>query len=192
MHTCIIIDSMQEPRTYRDVLEKFKKAPTFIQEYFKYLPDLVANFPWDVSIGYLFTRIEYAKHMTIYCGILKLHSADSTLTWKAIENLQMTREQFINLFKIVFRQPIESSILKKLRDSENVRDMVVHGKNPHDSKIRKAMVDAIDFCIQFNDYVYKRAGFRPMAKLVGFKGRKKSLDKSTTRWLLKGMGFNLS
>ena len=183
---------MPEPRTYRDVLKKYEQAPAFIQDYFKHLPGLVKNYPWNVSIGYVFTRIEYTKHMTIYCGILKLHGADSTLTWNALKRIYMSREKFIELFNTVYGQQIESSILKKLQDSEKVRDEIVHGKYPKDAKIRKTMVDIIEFCIQFNDFVESIAGFKPMSDLRGFKGRGQPLDKSTTRWLLKGMGFILS
>lgn len=104
----------------------------------------------------------------------------------------MGRDQFKDLFKTVFGKPIKSSLKNKLDYSESIRDKVVHGKNPKDAEIRKGVAETFEFCQQFNKYVYTIAGFNPMSKLSGFKGRTQSLDQSTTRWLLKGMGFNIS
>ena len=43
-----------------------------------------------------------------------------------------------------------------------------------------------------NDWVYQAAGVRPFGDKRGFKGRAEALDKSTTRWILKGMGLPAS
>ena len=66
---------MSTPRT-RGILRKFEALPDEIKVYFKHLPRLAEEFPWDVSIGYLFSLVELAHNMTIYCGVVKLHRVD--------------------------------------------------------------------------------------------------------------------
>lgn len=183
---------MTIPRTWKGVAKQFNQSTSDIQAYFDHLPSLLEKYPWDVSLAYVFTRIELVKHMTIYCGIVKLHRADADLVWKTLEGEHMSRKQFKVFFQTVFGKPIKATVLKRLEQAENVRDRVVHGKEPRDNEIRKAMVDIIDFAEQFNEFVESLAGFRPFGDLRGFKGRAQPLDKATTRWLLKGMGFTLA
>ncbi len=183
---------MAIPRTWKGVVQQFNQADSDIQAYFPHLPSLIEQYPWDVSLAYAFTRIELMKHMTIYCGIVKLYRADGDVAWKALEGEHISRKQFKALFEKVFGQPIKDSVLQKLEEAEKVRDKVIHGKQPNDSTIRKAMIDIIDFAERFNKFVDSIAGFRPFGNLRGFKGRARPLDKSATRWLLKGMGLSLS
>jgi hypothetical protein len=55
---------------------------------------------------------------------------------------------------------------------------------------RKAALDLIHYAEMFNNKMQEIAGFRPFGSLQGFKGRGQSLDKSTSRWVLKGIGFS--
>lgn len=51
-------------------------------------------------------------------------------------------------------------------------------------------MDILDYATGFNDFVYGIAGLRPFGQLKGFKGRAASLEKSTSRWVLRGVGFD--
>ena len=176
-------------KTYKGVISHFKNAPDQIQAYFPEFVELVEKYPWQVSVSYIFSKIEYVKRITIYCGIVKLHWCESSLAWKMITEEHMSRGRFKELFKIVFGKDIPKDLLSKLEAGENVRDQIAHGKEWKGAEVRNGLVNTIDFLIEFNEYVYKLAEFKPFGSLKGFKGRAEPLEKSTTRWVLKGMGI---
>jgi hypothetical protein len=82
---------MNAPANYLQVLNHFKAKPQEVREYFPSFERLVENYPWDVSVSYVFSRIEAAKHSTIYCGIVKLHWAESKMTREMIDKDHMSR-----------------------------------------------------------------------------------------------------
>jgi hypothetical protein len=180
---------MAKPANYKQVLNHFRATPKQVQDYFPSFPELVENYSWDVSISYVFSRVEAAKHSTIYCGIMKLHWTNSALTRELVDKDHMSRGRFRELFKTVFGKPIEKALLDKLSGAEAVRDKIAHGKNWTAAEARTALTDVFDFATGFNDFVQATTGFKPFGDLRGFKGRKESLSKETTRWVLRGMGI---
>lgn len=176
------------PASYKQVLAHFEKKSDTIQEYFPSFPALVASFPWDVSVTYVFSRMEAVKHSVIYCGIVKLHWTDSKLTKELVDKDHMSRARFRELFKIVYGKPIEERLLAKLAEAEKVRDRISHGKQWSAAEARKALIEVFDFAEEFDDFVLSNGGFRPFGDLRGFKGAKAPLPRETTRWVLKGMG----
>ena len=176
-------------KTYKGVLSHFTKASKDVRDYFPDFPDLVEKYTWEVSVSYLFSRIEQAKHMTIYCGIVKKHWCNSEITRQLVNEEHMSRGRFKELFKTVFGKNIPKLILEKLEAGESMRDKIAHGKSWTQKEVREGLVSAIDFATKFNDFVQTEAGFRPFGDLRGFKGRAESLPKPTTRWVLQGMGI---
>ena len=177
-------------KTYKGVISHFNAAPNDVKEYFPDFVELVEKYPWEVSVSYFFSRVEQAKHMTIYCGVVKKHWCDSALTKQMVNEEHMSRGRFKELFKTVFGKNISKPILEKLELGESMRDKIAHGKAWTQKEVREGLVNSIDFAIEFNDFVQATAGFRPFGNLKGFKGRAESLPKSTTRWVLQGMGIN--
>jgi hypothetical protein len=180
---------MNTPANYLQVITHFQSKPKEIREYFPSFEDLVKGYPWDVSVSYVFSRIEAVKHITIYCGIVKLHWTDSTLTWDLINKDHMSRRRFHDLFETVFNTPIQKHLIDQLAEAEKIRDQIVHGKQWQDKDARKALKDVFDFADDFNNFVQDTAGFKPFGYLRGFKGRAESLSKETTHWVLRGMGI---
>lgn len=180
---------MANPANYKQVLAHFENKPIEIRDYFPAFSDLIQHYALDVSVSYVFSRIEAAKHMTIYCGIVKLHWTDSELTRELVDKDHMSRSRFREMFKVVFGKPIEPGLLKKLGEAEAIRDKIAHGKQWVDNQARTALTDIFDFAEGLNAFTGNLAGFKPFGDLRGFKGRKESLPKETTRWVLKGMGI---
>lgn len=183
---------MQVPKTWKGVLNSFRQAPQEIQDYFPSLPGLLNSFPWDVCLAYMFARLELAHNMAIYCGVVKLHRAEISLAWKAVENQHMTRKDFRQFFTVVMGKPISKLTYAKLEKAEKIRDKVLHGKVATPAQMREAAVNVLSYAEDLNQFVSGLAGFQPFDDLRGFKGRAQSLDVATTRWLLKGMGFSIS
>lgn len=182
---------MTTPGNWPGVVKRFKKAPKEVQEYFEYLPRLAEQFPGQVILPYLFSRIEYGHNMTIYCGVVRLHHAEATLAWNVITEQYMTREFFRQLFATVFDKPIDKAVYNKLEVAQRIRNKIMHGQPVTEKETRMAVISVLEYAERFNDFVSKLADFKAFGKYTGFKGRAKSLDKSTTRWILKGMGFSV-
>ncbi|NZA03056.1 hypothetical protein H0I39_17405 [Ottowia beijingensis] len=84
---------------------------------------------------------------------------------------------------------MNDSTSEKIKKAERVRDRVIHGKQVSDPDMRQAIIDVIEYAKALNKDLKAAAGFEPFGDLRGFKGRAQSLEKSTTIWLLKGLGF---
>ena len=181
---------MGAPATYRGVINHYKKCPQEIQDYFSAFPKLAEEHDWEVSLSYQFGLVERAHNMALYCGVVKLHQVDAGLARQAIEAQHITREYFRELFKTIFGKHVRKPIAEKLNSASSIRDKVLHGKTANPSEMRHAVVDVLNYATEFNDFVHSIGGFRPFGPLSGFKGRAKPLPKSTSRWVLKGVGFN--
>jgi len=67
----------------------------------------------------------------------------------------------------------------------------MHGKSVIAVDLRKAISSIFDYAEALDSEVQKLSGVRPFGDLRGFKGRSQPLDKTTSKWLLKGLGFSL-
>ncbi len=184
---------MPNPFPNRNSLQRhFESLPAAIQPHFEHFPALIqSEFPLEVCLAYLFFRVELAHRDTLYCGVVKLHHADSPMARRIIQNQHLTRDSFKTLFESLFGQPVKPSAAEKIRDAESIRDKVMHGSEPTEAKMRQAIVDVLDYTKEFNDHVFSLSGFFPFGDLRGFHGRGERLSKHTTRLVLKGLGFNL-
>jgi hypothetical protein len=104
-----------------------------------------------------------------------------------LDSLHITRDSFLKHYETVFGQAMPAPTVAKLKFAERVRDKTVHGKTVSDADFRQAIVDVIDYAASFNTHVDSRAGFEPFGDMRGFKGAGQPLEKTTTRWLLKGL-----
>ena len=182
---------MTAPKSKKGIIKQFQAASVEVQEYFEHLPRLVKEFPLDVGLAHLFAKVELAHNVSLYCGVVKLHRANYKVAWQVMNTHHMTRKAFRERFETVLGEKIPENIEKPLRTAERIRDQVMHGKEATDAKKREAIGKVIQYADLFNQLVKRLAGFMPFGgELRGFKGRAGSLDESTTRWLLKGMGFS--
>ena len=101
----------------------------------------------------------------------------------------MTRSGFRDLYATIFGKSLKKATADKIAEAEKVRDRILHGKKVSEADKRKAVVEILEYAEAFNAEVQGLAGFKPFGSLQGFKGRAESLDKSTSRWILKGIGL---
>jgi len=177
------------PRT-AGILKAFGNLPDPLREYLVHFPKLAEDFPWEVALSYLFAQVELAHNMTIYCGVVKCHRVDSELARKAINDHHMTRPRFRELYAIIInKKGIQADTTKRAVFAEGVRDRILHGKTVKDEEKRAAIISTLDYANLLNEQIFADANFRPFGKLQGFKGRGTPLDKSTSRWVLMGIGL---
>ena len=93
---------------------------------------------------------------------------------------------------MILGKPLKDNVVDKIAEAEKVRDLILHGKQVSEVDKRKALVDVLEFAKSFNAEVSHIAGFKHFGSLKGFKGRARPLDKSTSRWVLKGIGLTTS
>ena len=179
-------------RSKKGLINYYYSAEPNVQTFFEHLPSLIEAYPLEVALSYVFLRLELAQNLAIYCGIVKQHRADADLAWAAVNNQHMTREGFQEMFKVVFGKAVPRGSSARLKAAEGVRDKVVHGKAVTDADKRNAIANVLDYAAAFSARVNEIARFDPVGSLRGFKGRRSALDKATTRWILKGMGFHAS
>ncbi len=178
------------PGNWRGVVNKYKGCSEEVQSYFANIPSLVESYDWETSLGFMFIRVEKAHNRMLYCGATKLHRANTEVARNLVDEHHITRKEFRRLFKNVFGKPIDKQLVGLLNEAETVRDKVVHGKRTGVAEQRKAIVRVLEYAEGMNSFVSEISGFKPFTNdLRGFKGRGGALDKSTTRWLMKGLGF---
>jgi hypothetical protein len=175
--------------SYKAVLKHYASVPADVQKYFSQLPPLIQNFNWDVCIAYQFIGVETAQNRILYGGVVKLHRADAYVADSMLYSLHVTRASFLELVANIFGKPLPDAVANKLKFAEGVRDKTVHGKGIAEAEARQALVDVLDYATEMNKFIEGIAGFRPFGDMRGFKGAAQPLEKSTTHWLLKGLGF---
>jgi len=174
------------------IISRYDRLPDEIRSYFTHFPTIAEKFPWDVSISYLFSLVELAHNMTIYCGVVKLHKVNSDLARKAVDEHHMTRGEFKILYKTIFSKDLKQTIAARVAEAEKTRDRILHGKRVSEADKRKAVVGILEYAEALNKEMYEIAGFKPFGPLKGFKGRATPLDRSTSRFVLKGVGLTTS
>src|SRR5258706_6188348 len=153
------------------LLRHFQGLPAEIQPHFEHFAALIqSEFPLEVCLAYLFFRVELAYRDTLYCGVVKLHHAESSMARRIIQNQHLKRESFKELFESLFGQPLKPPIAAKIKDAESTRDKVMHGSEPTEAAMRQAIVDVLDYARDYNDFVKSLAGFPPFGDLRGFHG----------------------
>ena len=183
---------MNVPATWRGVRKRLLEAPEDVQWYFQPVGELIENYPWEVSLSYMFARLERAHLMALYCGVVKLHGVDSKLAREGVNAFENRPEAFRTLYKDIFGKNIPKGLVATLERAQNVRNNILHGKDVTQEDFRKAIISVIEYAGEFNERCYELGGFRPFGRLQGFRGAGASLDKSTSRWVLKGIGLPLS
>lgn len=180
---------MEKVKSKPGLIKEYQSSAPDIQKYFEHLRRLIENFPIDVALTYAFARVEWAHTRVLYCGIAKLHRAQADLTYRAVREHYMSRKEFRSKYKTVYGKPIPDSTCLLLTKAEAVRDRAIHGKNPSDDEIRNAIAHILRYAKAMNECTVSNGGPAPFGDLRGFKGAAQALEKETTRWVLKGMGF---
>ncbi len=183
---------MSNAPSCKAITKKYNSCQSEIQAYFLHLPSLIQDYPLEVTLAYLFLRTELAQNRILYCGVVKLHHADTEIASRGLDAQHLTRDGFLELYSKIFGEKLPVPISEKIKAAEKIRDKVIHGKSVTVAKLREAVWDVLDYAEHMNSHVQSKAGFQPFGDLRGFKGRGNPLDKNTSRWLLKGIGFAIA
>lgn len=171
----------------------FASCSDDVRGYFEHIPRLLDEFPMDVCLSYVFARLELGQNMALYCGAVRIHRADGEVAKNAISTHHMTRDGFVGLYKTVFDVDLPKAAHTDLKKAEETRDRIMHGKGADDGAIRNAIAQVLEYAEEVNKQLGTKHGFKPFGRLQGFAGGKGArLDKQTSRFVLKGMGFSIA
>ena len=163
-----------------------------VQNYFEHIPKLLDEFPMEVCLAYVFSRLELGQKMALYCGAVKIHRVDSGLARKAVERQHMTRKRFVEFYKTVFNLDLPNAAQEDLKRTEKTRDSIMHGKMETGNDIRNSIACVLKYAEEVNKQLYEKYQLKPFGDLRGFAGRSRKLNKSTSQLVLMGMGFQKS
>ncbi len=179
-------------KSKKGLLKAYATCSEEVQDYFEHLPSLVEDYPLHVCLAYAFSRLELGQNMALYCGVVKLHRVHTDIAGRAVNSHHMTRQGYVDLYRRVFGFDLPKQAREDLKTAEDTRDDVMHGKATSPERIRNAIARVVEYADAANDQLHSKHGLKPFGPLRGFKGRATSLEKSTSRWVVKGMGFDLS
>jgi hypothetical protein len=176
----------------RTVMDQFDSCPEEIRTCLSDLPRLLDSFPLDVSISYLFTQIQRAHNATLCSGAVRVHKANRNVARAAVGAQRVTIGAFPEQFEAVFGKPIPDEVTDELEAAEIVHGKILNGQRTLEKEKRETIGHVLDYALALNRFVNGLAKFKPFSDQRGSDGCAESLSKSTTRWMLKGMGFSLS
>lgn len=186
--------SIKIPGQRRGLQDVYTSMPDEVQAFFSDLPALInSDFSLNIALAYMFFRIEQGQRQMLYYGARKLHRTESQLTWKIVDSQHLTRDAIKEKFEIIYGFPISDTANQYIKEAEGVRNALMHGQKPIEAKQREAICKVMYYAEEMNEHIAGKLNFRPFTgDQRGIVGRREFLDKSTTRWILKGMGFKLS
>lgn len=178
--------------SYKALLKCYQAKSEQVQGHFEHLPKLINNdLPYVIAIAYCFLKIEQAQNRALYGGVVKVHRCNAEFARRLMNFQHLTRDGFRDLFKNVFGKPLKESTTEMILEAEKIRDKVIHGKEVTQNELRQAIADVLAYAEEFNNEVCALGDFRPLGDMRGFKGRAEALDKRTTKWLMRGLGFGV-
>ena len=176
-------------KTKAGLKKAYERCPQEVRDYFEHVPKLLDEFPMDVCLAYVFSCLELGQNMTLYCGVVKIYKVNSELARNAVERQHMSRKKFIELYKTIFGLDLPDIARKNSEEMEKTRDKIMHGKTVSDDQIRNAIACVLNYAEEVNNQLHENYQLKPFGELRGFAGRSEKLDKSTSRFVLLGMGF---
>lgn len=178
--------------SYKALQKCYDAKSAEVKSHFGDLPTLIQdNWPYEIAIAYVFLKIEQAQNRSLYGGVVKVHRCNAEFARRLMNYQHLTRNGFKQLYKNVFGRALPTTVADLMADAEKSRDKVIHGKDVTDSELRGAIADVLEYAQAFNTEVNDVAGFKPLGDMRGFKGRAEPLDKRTTKWLMRGLGFGV-
>lgn len=173
-------------------LKKFyEERSQDVRDYFEHVPGLLGEFPLSVCLAYVFAELERGQNMALYCGLVRIYNIEAKFAKNIVSKQHINRSDFVSFYKTIFSKSIPEEAQQDLEKAEKTRDAVMHAKPASPNSIRNAIACVLEYAEIINGELNIHK-FTPFGDLRGFAGgRKNYLDKKTSRFLLKGIGFSL-
>ncbi len=182
---------------YRQVEKKYNElADDDMKWYFSSFCKLVqkpANpkITWDITIAYLFMKVEQAHRMTLYALAVRKHKVARYIAAETIHECFLSRDEFPKLYKELAGEELCKDTTKYYDNAVNVRNAIMHGKGifygtPISDQVKRdAVVSILKYANLFNKQTEKivinkqtnvKFDFKPFGKMQGFSGGTRTDD----------------
>ncbi len=152
---------------------------------------------WDITIAYLFLKIEQAQRMALYAFMIKKHRINKRLASKVAGSMRLGREDFIRLYETLAEESFCKDANKYYDDAVKTRNKIMHGKSlvhgrgmlfadkADDPERRDAVVFVFEYAVLFNKqykkiFANKKTNkilkSKPFGKMQGFAAGIKFVD----------------
>ncbi|WP_300058647.1 hypothetical protein [uncultured Roseobacter sp.] len=176
--------------SYRTLKKQYDDFPEATRNYLRKLDMLLADGKnLDAALAYIFMKLEEGHHKALKCGLVRIHDCNSAKVDEALRKQRFTRAYFRTVYKNVFGEAIPSEITGIISIAEKTRDGLIHGKDVKELELRKAISLALSYVFEVGQLVEKKTGKNPYGDLRGLAGRKAPLKKTTSYWVMKGIGL---
>lgn len=177
---------MNTPANYRQVAKLYDSLSPTLQKYLKHFPKLINNndLPLEITIAYLFQKLESAHRRALYGIIVKKYFADAKSTHEKISKSKLRRKELDKLFERITLS-IPHNTKKLLQDAESIRDDSMHGRKVKVQQLREAISNVLNYLETFNSHVCSAFNIKPCGGMRGFTGKAKKLDEKTTHLIFE-------
>ena len=79
---------MTQPKRWKVVVKHLATLPREVQHYFEHIRKLARDVPWEVSLAYVFSRVEIAHNMAIYWGAVNALCYHIGHVWENSERIR--------------------------------------------------------------------------------------------------------
>lgn len=166
----------------------FDALPDGIRSFLADYPELLKNFGWNVSWGYLFSQIEAAHRLALYVRVVSKYRVNADKAWDVISEWRMSRDDFDRVFKDLFGESLPKPALESRKKAEAVRDRNIHGKPTDDAKQTQGQQAALAYVDALHAHIVKCGSPSPFQDLRGFAPGEK-LPAETSHLVLRGLGL---
>ncbi len=184
-------------KNYRQVEKRYNElADGDMKWYFDSFFELVQKptnpkITWDMTIAYLFMKVEQAHRMTLYALIVRKHKVARYIAAEIIDECFLSRDEFPKLYKELAGENFCKDITKYYDNAVNVRNAIMHGKGIfYDKTIsdqvkRDAVVSILEYANLFNKQTEEiviskqpnvKFDCKPFGRMQGFSGGTRTLD----------------
>lgn len=177
-------------KSYKGLQKKFNDLPNATKNYLRNMEGILADSSqYHIALAYAFMKIEEGHHRALKCGLVRLHACASAKVDDALAQQHFTRSYFQDVFNNVLGKRIPKNAQQLLKDAEDIRDRLIHGKSVAASDLRSGLSNALDYIANLGQFVEDRTGKNPFGDLRGLAGKKELLDETTSYWVMKGVGL---
>lgn len=175
--------------TKQHVIDVFNASSKRTQEYFRHVPNLIEQFVPEVAVGYVFDRTAAAHNGVIVAGLVVKHKAHRDVAREIAVFQECAWEEFHYEYQTVFGNVIPEAISQQYIYANEKRRALLAGKRVSSKDQCEVIEVILQYADTLDEFVAKNSRLHPFSDLSKAKPRGNALDKESTRWVLKGMGF---
>ena len=112
---------MQLPRVpgnWVGVVARIDASSEEVKSFFDPISELIEHYRWEVSIGYMFTRVEQAHNHLLRGAAVKIHGVNGSTANCFVDGQHITRKEFSRLYKNVVGGSVPARAAKFLPEAE--------------------------------------------------------------------------